>query len=131
MARRSHTKASRRPAIVAARVVALCVAVVAFLFAPLRTMSVAPTDDAPPAMQAVPDEDAPVLVEEQGAVVRVPALRPSPAKPRASTTAPVVAPSAIALLSTAAASFALEPPRCLNARVAKARTHAELMVFLI
>lgn len=131
MARRSHTKASRRPAIVAARVVALCAAVVAFLFAPLRTMSVAPTDDAPPAMKAAPDEDAPVLVEEHGAVVRVPAVRPTGAKPRASATAPALAPSEVALLSTVTASFALEPPRCITARVARARTHAELMVFLI
>lgn len=130
MARRSHTKASRRPAIVAARVVALCVAVVAFLFAPLRTMAVAPVDGSPPTMRAVPDE-APVLGEEHGAVVRVPALRPSGANPRASATALALAPSAIALLSTVAASFALEPPRCITARVARARTHAELMVFLI
>ncbi|MBN9160753.1 MAG: hypothetical protein BGO98_07215 [Myxococcales bacterium 68-20] len=131
MARRSHTKASRRPAIVAARVVALCAAVVAFLFAPLRTMSGAPMNDAPPAMKAVPDEDAPVLVEEHGAVVRVPALRPSGTKSRASAAAPALAPSAIALLSTVAASFTLEPPRGVTARVARARTHAELMVFLI
>ena len=111
MLRRSHTNGSRRPAIVAARVVALCVAVVAFLFAPLRPMSAAPADDSPPAVK-VPDDDTPELVEEHSAVVRAPTLRPSGSTSRTSATALALAPSAIALLSTAAASFTLEARRC-------------------
>lgn len=131
MARRSRINASHRSAIGAARAVALCVAVFAFLFAPLRTTSVAPADHAPPAMKAVPDEDAPLLVDEHGAVAHAPAVRPSGAKPRASTNTPALTPPAGDLLSTVAASFALEPPRSVTARSALSRTHAELMVFLI
>ncbi|MBX3208674.1 MAG: hypothetical protein KF764_26815 [Labilithrix sp.] len=128
-----HGAGARRRAIVAGRLLVLCLALAAFLIAPHRLTVPATAAGPTTSITPVPDDDPPMVLEEDGELVRVPVTRPSRPLPRTNAMAATLAlaPSTSVGVSAERASFRLEARRAPAAGDAPVRTHADLMVFLL